>query len=66
MVLDGHAVAEAQVGWEKDTWWILDPDFGVVLENNMNFVEDHPEIVIEKYTDAGNDSKTAKMIAELY
>jgi len=66
MVLDGHVIAEAQVDREKDTWWILDADFGVVLEHDINTLQEHPEIVVEKYTDAGYDLQTAKMIAEFY
>jgi hypothetical protein len=66
MVLDGHVVAEAQVDRENDTWWILDADFGVVLEHDMKTLEEHPEMVIEKYVDAGYDLKTAKMVSEFY
>jgi len=66
IVLDGHVVAEAQVAREKDTWWILDADFGVVLEHNIKFLEEHPEVIAQKYVDAGYDPKTAKMVAEFY
>jgi hypothetical protein len=55
IVLDGHVVAEAQVGWEKDTWWILDEDLGVVLEHAIKTIEEHPEMVIENYVNAGYD-----------
>jgi hypothetical protein len=66
MVLDGHVVAEAQVDRKSDTWWILDADFGVVLEHDMKTLEEHPEMVIENYVNAGYDLKTAKMVSEFY
>jgi hypothetical protein len=66
MVLDGHVVAEAQVDRQKDTWWILDADFGVVLEHNMQFLEQHPEVIAKKYVDAGYDLKTADLVTEFY
>ncbi len=66
IVLDGHVVAEAQVDREKDIWWILDADFGVVLEHDMNFLQGHTNSIVEKYVNAGYDLKTAKMVAEFY
>lgn len=66
MVLDGHVVAEAQVDRAKDTWWILDADFGVVLEHNINYLEEHPEIIVDKYVAAGYELKIAKTVAEIY
>jgi hypothetical protein len=66
IVLDGHVVAEAQVDRQKDTWWILDADFGVVLEHNIQFLEEHPEVIAEKYVDAGYDLKTAKLVTGFY
>jgi hypothetical protein len=66
VVLDGHVVAEAQVDREKDIWWVLDADFGVVLEQDMNFLQGHTNSIVEKYVNAGYDLKTAKMVAGFY
>ena len=66
IVLDGHVVAEAQVDRKKDIWWILDADFGVVLEHDMNFLQEHPEGIVEKYVNAGYDLSIAKRIAAFY
>ena len=66
MVLEGHVVAEAQVDRKHDIWWILDADFGVVLEHDIKTIEQRPEIVIENYVNAGYDLQTAKMIAGFY
>lgn len=66
MVLDGHVVAEAQVDSKNDTWWILDADFGVVLEHDINYLQQHMNTIPEKYVEAGYDLKTAKMIAGYY
>jgi hypothetical protein len=66
MVLEGHVVAEVQVDSANDTWWILDADFGVVLEQDIQTLEEHPEIVIESYTNAGYDLETATLIAGFY
>ena len=66
MVLEGHVVAEVEVDHENDIWWILDADFGVVLEHDMRTLEEHPETVIESYSKAGYDLETATLIAGFY
>jgi hypothetical protein len=66
MVLEGHVVAEVEVDPANDIWWILDADFGVVLEHNVKTLEGQPEIVIESYMNAGYDLETATLIAGFY
>jgi hypothetical protein len=66
IVLEGHVVAEAQVDPKNDTWWILDADFGVVLEHDIDYLQQHINTIPEKYVEAGYDLKTAKMIADFY
>ena len=66
MVLEGHVVAEVEVNPESDTWWVLDADFGVVLEHDIKTLEEHPERVVEKYVDAGYDLETATLVAGFY
>jgi hypothetical protein len=66
MVLEGHVVAEVEVNPESETWWVLDADFGVVLEHDIKTLEAHPEIVVEKYVEAGYDLETATLVAGFY
>ena len=66
MVLEGHVVAEVEVDSANDTWWILDADFGVVLEHDIKTLEEHPEIVIDKYMKAGYNLEIAERIAGFY
>ncbi|NMC87865.1 MAG: hypothetical protein GYA69_05495 [Candidatus Moranbacteria bacterium] len=44
--LDGHVVATADVNGE---WWILDPDYGVVIPHNIEAIQRDPAIVKEYY-----------------
>ena len=66
IVLEGHVVSEAEVDHANDTWWVLDADFGVVLEYDIKTLEEHPEIVVEKYLEAGYDLEIARRIADFY
>ena len=47
--LAGHMVATAQVDEKSDEWWILDADFGVVIEHNIDEIEQQPEIISSFY-----------------
>ncbi|MCB2155998.1 hypothetical protein KQI84_14045 [bacterium] len=51
--LAGHVVATAQVDAEKDEWWVLDPDFGVVIPHSMEEIEHDPEIIRPIYEATG-------------
>ena len=66
VVLDGHIVAEVQVDREKDVWWVLDADLGVVLEYDMQTLQEQTDIAISRYRNAGYDLETATMIGEFY
>ena len=65
VVLDGHVVAEAQMDDSK-SWWVLDADFGVVLQYDVATLELHPEMIAEYYENAGYDIDTAEKVARIY
>lgn len=46
--LKGHVVAEVTI--DKDTTWVVDPDFGTILPHNMTTIENNPQIVIPYYS----------------
>jgi hypothetical protein len=37
-----------------------------VLEHDIHFVEEHPEMVVQKYVEAGYDLQTAQLVAGFY
>jgi hypothetical protein len=45
--LDGHVVSTAQVN--EKTWWILDPDFGIIIPFSLSEIENSPQIVSAYY-----------------
>jgi len=66
MVLGDHIVSEVQVDPVTKTWWVMDADYGVVLEYDIATLENHPELVIENYENAGYDQDVAKKLATIY
>jgi hypothetical protein len=44
-----HVVNLVQVDKENDLWWVADPDYGVIIENDLEEIEKNPEIIIPYY-----------------
>lgn len=61
--LGGHTVASARLGGRE---FVLDPDFGVVLDFGVEHAERHPEDVERAYRDAGYPADRARGLAALY
>lgn len=51
--LYGHVVASAEVS--KDKWWIVGPDYGIVIPHSIEEIENNPEIVRPYYTGYGEE-----------
>jgi len=64
--LEGHVVTRARVDKETDQWWILDADYGVVLEHDIDAIEANPEIVQAAYEDQGYSQRVINTLIEIY
>lgn len=63
--LDGHVVATALADTEKNEWWTLDPDFGVIIKKDIETIEDNPKI-IEQYYSEKNSPEMVQKIESIY
>lgn len=66
VALSGHVVAMAQVEKESDTWWVVDPDFGVVVEHSISEIEKNPEIIRPYYEAKGYEPKKVNGLVMIY
>jgi hypothetical protein len=64
--LDGHVVVTAPVDTAQNTWWIFDPDYGVVIPNNITQIEANPELVRPYYAAAGYTPKKVDSLVSYY
>ncbi len=64
--LDGHVVVTAPVDTAQNTWWIFDPDYGVVIPNNIAQIEANPELVRPYYAAAGYTPKKVDSLVSYY
>jgi hypothetical protein len=55
--LTEHVVITAQVDRESDTWWVYDPDFGVVIPYDITAIQRDPGIVRPYYARKDFDDK---------
>lgn len=66
IALDGHVIVRARVDREADEWWLLDADYGVVIQHDLPVVENNPEIVIDAYQQQGYPVKVATELASIF
>ncbi|MBI5354138.1 MAG: hypothetical protein HZB50_15960 [Chloroflexi bacterium] len=69
VALDGHVIAEVIVGYDSrndPVKWVLDGDFGVVFEHNLDFLQDNLKVVKQGYLDAGYPESSADHFSSFY
>ena len=66
IALDGHVIVQARVDREADEWWLLDADYGVVIQHDLQVVANNPEIVINAYQQQGYPVPVANELASIY
>ena len=64
--LSGHVVLRAQVDADRDEWWVLDPDYGVVIPHDIDIIEKNPKIIRSFYAQAGYKLKTIASLGKIY
>jgi hypothetical protein len=64
--LGGHVVVQAEADAAAGEWWILDADYGVIIPDSIQTVQDDPTFVIAYYLQAGYSSKTAAEMKKYY
>ena len=64
--LDGHVVVRARVNKETDEWWILDADYGVVIEADLDEVTANPHLVRDAYRQRGYNEETVDLLVDIY
>jgi len=64
--LSGHVVLRAQVDENRGEWWVLDPDYGVVIPYDIDIIENNPKIIRSFYAQAGYKLKTISSLEKIY
>jgi hypothetical protein len=66
--LNGHVLLEADVAeaGQPSEWWLLDPDYGVVLPHSLHAVEQQPGLAASGYLEAGHDKQEVAHVTNLF
>ena len=65
ITLPRHVVVSAEVK-DDNEWWVVDPDFGVIIENTIQEIEKTPSIVSPIYYAKGYDNQIVNDLTETY
>ncbi len=66
VTLGGHVVVMARVDSAHDTWWTLDPDYGVVMPLPVSAVETQPDRIRPYYLAAGYTGAVLGNLVNIY
>jgi hypothetical protein len=64
--LHGHVVVMALIDEIAGQWWILDPDYGVVVEHVINEIEENPKIIRNYYCGKGLKNSAIRYLINVY
>ena len=64
--LSDHVVLRAQVDKSRDEWWVLDPDYGVVIPYDIDIIENNTKIIRPFYAQAGYKQKKINRLENIY
>lgn len=64
--LSGHVVLRAQVDKSHDEWWVLDPDYGVVIPYDIDIIENNTKLIRPFYAQAGYKQKKINKLENIY
>jgi hypothetical protein len=59
-------VVTAPVDSAQNTWWIFDPDYGVVIPNNISQIEANPQLIRPYYAAVGYTTQKIDTLVSYY
>jgi len=66
LTLDGHVVVRAQVEKNIPEWWILDGDYGVVIEHDLDDIEKDLDLARAAYQKEGYTDSVVNSLVTIY
>lgn len=67
VMINGHVVTSVEIDKKTGEWWVLDPDYGIVIKKYINDIESKDlEFIKPLYAKKNPDSETVEKITNLY
>jgi len=64
--LEGHVVTRALIDNITEEWWIVDADYGVVIEHDLDEIEANLDFVREAYQKHGYNDQVIENLVDIY
>ena len=64
--MERHTVVMVQVDEVNNTWWVLDPSYGVVIEYSISEIARNPEIIAPYYSQKGYSDDVVRNLETIY
>jgi len=64
--LGGHVVVSVLANPKNDEWWVLDPDYGVIIQHNIHEIEKNPKIIWNDYSKKGYSNETIYQLEKIF
>ncbi|MCH8332833.1 hypothetical protein IIC65_02780 [Candidatus Sumerlaeota bacterium] len=64
--LEGHVVTLAEVDEARGVWWVLDPDYGVIIDHSLDEIESDPELIRPYYSARGYGAEAVDNLVRIY
>jgi hypothetical protein len=61
-----HSVVDALVDPETNEWWVLDPDYGVVIPHSLDELKENPDLVRSYYSEKIYNNATVDSLVVPY
>lgn len=61
-----HVVVHAQVNEIENEWWVLDPDYGVIVPHRLSTITNNPSSIINYYQAAGYNKQIVDNLVGIY
>jgi hypothetical protein len=57
---------QPRVNEKSNIWWVVDPDYGVIIPYDIKTIEENPTMSKKYYLDHGYDEKTSDLMVRLW
>jgi hypothetical protein len=66
ITLDGHVVVHARINKKPEKFWVLDADYGVVIEHDIEEIAQNPSIIRKYYEEKGYSDTIIDTLITIY
>ncbi|MCD6460972.1 hypothetical protein J7L67_09955 [bacterium] len=63
---DDHVITEVNIDKDNNTWWLFDPDFGVIIKHSLAELKKNPQLAKPFYIKKGYSEQRGDLLVSIY